>query len=237
LLQPATSNQQPTTNNQQPTTNNQQPTTNNQQRRWRRTGGKVHDGHMETNGDCLGVVLAGGQSQRMGVDKARLSWRGQTLIARAVAMLRATGCTRVVVSGNYPEYTHVVDRYPERGPLGGLASVAEVARESRWLVSAVDQPLVDTALLRPLLDGLLVGLESARCLCRYGEEPLPMALMLSTDMRRWMLSAVGGDSGHRSLQALQERLRIHALPADAAVRARLRGVNTPDEWETLLSLG
>ncbi len=192
---------------------------------------------METNGDCLGVVLAGGRSQRMGADKARLQWRGQLLIERAVAMLRATGCTRVLVSGDYPAYAHVVDRYPERGPLGGLASVAEVARESRWLVTAVDQPLVDAALLRPLLDGLLAGVECARCLCRYGEEPLPMALMVSADTRRWMLSAVVGDSGHRSLQALQERLRIHALPADAAVRARLRGANTPGEWETLLSLG
>ncbi len=214
------------TNTNTNTNTNRQPTTE-----------KVHDGRMETNGDCLGVVLAGGRSQRMGADKARLEWRGQSLIDRAVALLRATGCSRVVVSGDYPEYAHVADRFPDRGPLGGLASVAEVARESRWLVTAVDQPLLDAALLRPLLDGLLVGVESARCLCRYGEEPLPMALMLSADTRRWLLSAVAGDSGHRSLKALQERLRIHALPADAGTRARLRGANTPDEWETLLSLG
>lgn len=192
---------------------------------------------MDTNGDCLGVVLAGGRSLRMGADKARLQWGGQLLIDRAVAMLRTAGCTRVLVSGDYPGYVHVADRYPERGPLGGLASVAEVARESRWLVLAVDQPLVDAALLRPLLDGLLVGVESARCLCRYGEEPLPMALMLSPDTRRWMQAAVAGDGGHRSLKALQERLRIHALPADAPMRARLRGANTPDEWQTLLASG
>lgn len=192
---------------------------------------------MDTNGDCLGVVLAGGQSQRMGMDKARLLWRGQSLIDRALSALRATGCTRVVVSGDYPGHPHVADRHPERGPLGGLASVAAVAPESRWLVLAVDQPLVDASVLRPLLDGLLAGAECARMLCRYGEEPLPMALLVSADTRKWMQSAVAGDAGRRSLQALQERLRIHALPADAAMRARLRGANTPDEWQTLISAG
>jgi len=197
----------------------------------------VHDEPMETNGDCLGVVLAGGQSQRMGADKARLQWRGQSLIDRALSALRASGCTRIIVSGNYPDYAHVADRYPERGPLGGLASIAAVAPESRWLVLAVDQPLVDTALLRPLLDGLLAGVECARSVCRYGEEPLPMALVVSVDTRRWLQSAVCGDAGRRSLQALQDRLRIHALPADASLRARLRGANTPDEWQTLMSPG
>ena len=192
---------------------------------------------MESNGDCLGVVLAGGRSQRMGVDKAHLLWKGQPLIDRAASALRATGCTRVVVSGDYPGHAHVVDRHPQRGPLGGLASIAAVAPESRWLILAVDQPLVDPALLRPLLDGLLAGVECARFVCRYGEEPLPMALVVSGDTRKWLQAAVCGDAGRRSLQALQERLRIHALPADATVRARLRGANTPDEWQTLISLG
>jgi molybdopterin-guanine dinucleotide biosynthesis protein A len=192
---------------------------------------------METNGDCLGVVLAGGRSQRMGADKARLLWHGQPLVERALSALRAAGCTRAVVSGDYPDYAHVADRYPERGPLGGLASIAAVAPESRWLVLAVDQPLVDASLLRPLLDGLLAGVECARSVCRYGEEPLPMALVMSPDTRRWLQSAVCGDAGRRSLQALQERLRIHALRADAMVRARLRGANTPDEWQTLIPLG
>ena len=77
---------------------------------------------MDSNSDCLGVVLAGGRSQRMGADKARLVWRGERLLDRAVSMLRGAGCTRVLVSGDYPEYPHVADCYGDRGPLGGLAS-------------------------------------------------------------------------------------------------------------------
>ena len=190
---------------------------------------------MDSNGDCLGVVLAGGRSQRMGADKAQLVWHGQRLIDRCAEWLRAAGCSRVLVSGNYPQYPHVPDQFPERGPLGGLASVAASEAESRWLVSAIDQPLLDANLLRELLDGLLVATEIGRAVCRYGEEPLPMALRVTPETRRWMQYAVSGDSpGHRSLKALQQHLRIHALPADAATRARLRGVNTPEEWQALL---
>lgn len=192
---------------------------------------------MDSNGDCLGVVLAGGRSQRMGADKARLVWNGERMLDRAVAMLRGAGCTRVLVSGNYPEYPHVADQFSECGPLGGLASIAKRVPESRWLVLAIDQPLLDAAMLRALLDGLLTGCEVARGVCRYGEEPLPMALLVSPDTRKWLLTAVAADGAHRSLKALQDRLRIHALPADAAVRARLRGANTPDEWQTLVARG
>ncbi len=188
---------------------------------------------MDSNGDCLGVVLAGGRSLRMGADKAKLQWQGKRLLDHAIAMLRAAGCTRVLVSGNYPEFLHVADGFPDRGPLGGLASVAQVAPESRWLVVAIDQPLIDAAMLRPLLDGLLVGADNARGACRYGEEPLPMALLVTPAIRKWMRSAVVGESGHRSLQGLQTHLRVQALAADAGVRARLRGANTPDELQSL----
>lgn len=192
---------------------------------------------MDANGSCLGVVLAGGRSQRMGVDKARLFWRGRTLLDHASAMLRDAGCSRVLVSGDYPGYACVPDRYPDRGPLGGLASIVGAAGEARWLVVAIDQPLLDAAMLRALLVGLETGMEIARGICRYGEEPLPMALSVSDDTRNWMRHAVSGDSGHRALKGLQDRLRVHSLAADATVRARLRGANTPAEWQALLSMG
>lgn len=192
---------------------------------------------MDSDGDCLGVVLAGGRSQRMGADKARLRWHGQTLLDHALEQLRGAGCTRVLVSGSYQQYLHVPDRYPDCGPLGGLASIAEAVPESRWLVVAIDQPLVDAAMLRPLLTGLQVGLESARGICRYGEEPLPMALTVQPATRQWLRTAVRSVTGHRSLKALHDALRVYTLPADASVRARLRGANTPAEWHALLSMG
>lgn len=186
---------------------------------------------------CLGVVLAGGRSQRMGADKARLLWQGRPLIEHQIALLQASGCERVLVSGGYSAYPHVRDRWPQRGPLGGLASVAAEAPETRWLVLAVDQPLLDVEMLRSLRFGLEAAIERGRGLCRFGEEQLPMAMQMSAEIRRWMENALKGAGSGASIKHLQERLRIYTLPADAGVRARLRGANTPDEWQALLPSG
>lgn len=186
---------------------------------------------------CLGVVLAGGRSQRMGADKARLQWQGRTLLDHLLALLEASGCTRVLVSGGYSAYPHVRDRWPHRGPLGGLASIAAEALETRWLVLAVDQPLLDVEMLRSLRIGLEAAIERGRGVCRFGEEQLPMALQMSADIRRWMEGALKGAGSGASLKHLQERLRVHTLAADAGVRARLRGANTPEEWQALLPSG
>ena len=45
------------------------------------------------------VILAGGQSRRMGQDKAWLEVGGQPLITRALTVLRAAGIQEIFVSG------------------------------------------------------------------------------------------------------------------------------------------
>ncbi|MDR1508024.1 MAG: NTP transferase domain-containing protein, partial [Synergistaceae bacterium] len=51
------------------------------------------------------VILAGGRSERMGVDKARLPWRdGKTLLARMAGCLRHLG--EVLLSVGTAEQAH-----------------------------------------------------------------------------------------------------------------------------------
>ncbi|GMU42622.1 MAG: hypothetical protein AMXMBFR25_06080 [Lysobacterales bacterium] len=170
----------------------------------------------------------------MGADKARLPWKGRTLLEHQFGLLEQAGCARVLVSGGYSAFPHVRDLWPQRGPLGGLASVAAEAEEPHWLVLAVDQPLVDVAMLRALRAGLDAAIERGRGVCRFGEEQLPMAMVAGPEIRLWMEQALHGSGSGASLKYLQERLRVHTLAADAGVRARLRGANTPDEWQALL---
>jgi molybdopterin-guanine dinucleotide biosynthesis protein A len=75
----------------------------------------------------LVAILAGGQSRRMGRDKALVSWRGRPLLAHMVATARAAGASEVVISGDPAKYAAfgpcVPDHWPGCGPLGGIASV------------------------------------------------------------------------------------------------------------------
>ena len=102
---------------------------------------------------CPGIVLTGGASRRMGTDKARIVWRGETLAARAARVL-ANVCDRVVEAG--PGLTGlpcVREDPPGAGPLAALlAATAALGTAGPVVLLACDMPFVDEPVLRLLAD-------------------------------------------------------------------------------------
>ena len=108
----------------------------------------------------LGLVLAGGGSERMGQDKGRLCYHGTPQVLWLRRLL-ADFCDSVYVSTNdkqrsselYADLPTVVDQAPDRGPAMGLISAWEAVPGSAWLVVAVDMPFLDRGTLMALVDG------------------------------------------------------------------------------------
>ncbi len=105
---------------------------------------------------CAGILLTGGSSRRLGVDKASLVLDGQTLAERAAARLRAV-CTPVLELGDGRTGLPAVRENPAgAGPLAALAGAGRWLRERGHdgpaLLLAVDLPLVDETILRWLRD-------------------------------------------------------------------------------------
>jgi len=106
-----------------------------------------------------GLVLAGGQSRRMGADKAVLQAGGIRLLDRAVATMRAV-LDEVYVAiraGQADEpvrqkYTVIEDRFNDVGPAAGLLAAHASDPDAAWLVIACDMPLLDEASLVCLRD-------------------------------------------------------------------------------------
>ncbi len=131
-----------------------------------------------------GIVLAGGQSQRMGRNKALLELQGQTLIARVLERLSPL-CDELIISANDVElYADlpaqvVPDLIPGRGALGGIHAGLATMRHGKAVVVACDMPFLSLSLLRymvvmssgydvvsPRVDGFFEPLHavySARC--------------------------------------------------------------------------
>ena len=107
--------------------------------------------------DFSAVILAGGESRRMGRDKARLVVRGQSLLLRAVTTARRAGAAEVFVSGREGgDYTDskcpvLFDAKPGLGPLGGIERALNEAASPLLLVLAVDLPQVTPVFLRKLI--------------------------------------------------------------------------------------
>lgn len=99
------------------------------------------------------IVLAGGESSRLGRDKAFLEVKGQFLIESIIERLRQLSQEVIIVANETDRYeefeaTLVSDVYPGKGALGGIYSGVMRASNSYSLVVACDMPFLNLSLLR-----------------------------------------------------------------------------------------
>ena len=96
-----------------------------------------------------GAILAGGDSRRMGTDKALLEFEGVLLWQRQRQVLHDSGINDVIVvrRPEQPaldsEIPHVRDQMPGAGPLAGLHAALTAGPVSWLAVLAVDMPAID----------------------------------------------------------------------------------------------
>jgi molybdenum cofactor guanylyltransferase len=103
------------------------------------------------------IILAGGQSRRMGRDKALIDFNGRPIIAHVIETLRELSDDVIVVSNRADEYVRfgariVPDFDPPSGPLGGIATGLSAANNALSIVVACDMPFLNRSLLRYLID-------------------------------------------------------------------------------------
>jgi molybdopterin-guanine dinucleotide biosynthesis protein A len=107
----------------------------------------------------FGLVLAGGESRRMGQDKALLDNNGQSQLAFVVDLLGAV-VDKVFISTRSDQaadkerarYEQIIDRFDNSGPVAGILSALEEHPNVDWLVVACDLPNIDEQTIRYLLD-------------------------------------------------------------------------------------
>lgn len=104
------------------------------------------------------LILAGGQSRRMGRDKALLPVRGRPVIERVLHRLRGWG-DPLVITNRTEAYRHLgvpmaSDIFPGKGPLAGIHAGLSRSRHRVNLVVACDMPFVSRAVADLLLQGL-----------------------------------------------------------------------------------
>ncbi len=173
------------------------------------------------------VVLAGGRSSRLGVDKASVPVGGRRLLDRVLSVL--TNCfADVVVVGRtgWDEacgpVRFVQDETPGLGPLGGLYTGLGVVEHGRALAVGCDMPFINRGVLEELLaqDG---GADAT--VARTGGRAQPLLAVYDRRVR----SVVGRllASEDRSLMELLRTISVRYV--DLAVTDACFSVNTPEE--------
>ena len=161
----------------------------------------------------IGVILSGGQSRRMGRDKAGVMLTGRTLLNRMAAEL-APLFGEVYVSvdrpGRYPGYRELADLRPGQGPLAGLeAAFLRTGAEAVFL-AAVDLPFAGASLAARILAE--AGVADACVIRRRSGETEPLFALY----RRGCLEPLTAclNEGRRAVKALLDRVDCRWLEED-----------------------
>jgi len=109
--------------------------------------------------NCTAVILAGGESRRMGQDKAQLEFRGTSLLNHAIANLSPL-FDEIVLSMREPlcndlsqrNIVQVMDAGEERGPMMGIVAAMAQMRTDWVFVAAVDMPFIVPAVVQQMAD-------------------------------------------------------------------------------------
>ena len=190
---------------------------------------------MTTDTALYGLLLAGGQSRRMGSDKALLVRDGKSQLEHVATMLGEV-CDRVFVSTRQdqqdePErrrFEQIVDRYQEIGPVAGILSAMDEYPDVDWLVVACDLPNVDAQTLDFLLEHRSPDLPFTAFRSSYDDLPEPLCAVYRSTSHRLVRQFV--DDGITCPRKIL--IRSDTLLLEQPNSAALDNVNTPDDLET-----
>lgn len=105
--------------------------------------------------EITAIILSGGQSTRMGTDKALLILNNKTLLENTIEICKPL-CTNILISSNFPEhqkfgYKVIPDEIKNSGPMAGIYSCLKKS-ETEWnFVISVDAAFVKTEIIEDLI--------------------------------------------------------------------------------------
>jgi molybdopterin-guanine dinucleotide biosynthesis protein A len=183
-------------------------------------------------------IQAGGQSSRMGEDKALKTFLGRPLIQRVVARLSPIADEVIVTTNNPDDYRFLnvrlfPDLKPGRGALGGLYTAIASASQPIIAVAACDMPFASASLLEAASQLLVEeGADVIIPKSEEGYEPLHAVYRRAT-----CLPAIEAalDADQWKVIAWFPQVKVRPLTPDEINRYDPSGlafwnVNTPEEF-------
>jgi molybdopterin-guanine dinucleotide biosynthesis protein A len=189
-----------------------------------------------TENSITGFVLAGGESTRMGPDKAFLQLGRETLLARAVR-LTGTVCAEVRIVGSAARFAGhgavVEDIFPKRGPLGGIHAALNTSATDLNLVLAVDLPFVEARFLDYLV-ARAGACDAVVTVPRASGGWQPLCAVYRKAFAK--AAEVALVQGKNRIDALFASVKTQIIDEDELARAgfspaMFRNLNTPEDWE------
>ena len=186
---------------------------------------------MQPAESLFGLILAGGKSRRMGIDKATLRYHAKSQIEYCFELL-SPFCCKVFLSNRkeqtilaeYKKFPQIHDIYSDVGPLGGILSAMAAYPRVAWLVLACDLPYVHHA----TIETLIKKRNPAKMATAYmaNNLPEPLCAIYESKISDNLLGYF--KKGCRSVQTILSLLDVECLKPKESIF--LHNVNYPEEY-------
>jgi molybdopterin-guanine dinucleotide biosynthesis protein A len=188
------------------------------------------------------ILLAGGQSSRMGEDKAQLQFMGESFFQRGLNLLKATGSELILVSGRAGQNgaIQVADIIPHAGPPGGLYSCLNYLSEiekldnSPLLIIPLDMPFLQEGVLQTLLENM-----PGQHACHFEGEVLPCFVRASENLYQHiqkLFKESHEPGGKRSMRAILNFCNSKVLEKKLLPAEVFKNINTLEDYEKCVLL-
>jgi len=173
------------------------------------------------------AILIGGDSSRMGADKATYEIDGTAMANLVAQAATEAGASEVLLVGGTSSRAKALigswkkDTYPGEGPLGGVITALKASKTDSVVVLSCDMPFITSAVISSLVSGLTDA----------------QATVGRTDRLNWLCAAWSKDECLQTLQGVWKRneravhraavlLDVLEVPVPAVA---VRNINTPQD--------
>jgi molybdopterin-guanine dinucleotide biosynthesis protein A len=184
-----------------------------------------------------GFVLAGGQSSRMGCDKALLELGGVPLVVRAARLVEsvARGATVIGRPDTFRamKLHAVADDWPGAGPLGGIATALRATEKDWNLIVACDLPYLTKRWLEFLVGQALSSqADAVVSMNERGAEPLCAMYNKKCEAAVWLAL----DRGTRKVTDCLAGVHVEHIEQAAwkgfdSEGLLFKNINSPEDYE------
>ena len=186
--------------------------------------------------NCVGIILAGGRSRRMGKDKSLLDFHGRTLLQRIIDEHRKL-LNDVYVIGKKTEYfenaTGIYDKIEDKGPIGGLFTALSEIKSDWYLISPCDMPFLNHIDLNELLEENIAGeYDAIIAESDKGYEPL----VATYNSNIFPLMQKNMENGNYAVRALFNQINKKYIRFDAQIFEKdiFFNINYPDDYNSAI---
>lgn len=189
--------------------------------------------------ELYGLILAGGESSRMGSDKSLLNYHGlpQTEhlynLAKEINLPSYISCKPQQM--DRLELSHlpiITDRFSGFGPLGGILSAMATHPDKAWLVVACDLPLLTTATMNELILARDPLKQATAYFNQERKQFEPLFAIYEPGIYSRMLHFLG--EGFSCPQKVLYNSSVKVLPL--TTQGKLQNVNTPEDRVQVLKI-